>query len=123
MDIRFRGAILLVRDMAHSKAFYHGLLGLKLLRDGDSFALLEGGLSLHDANVFYGYLQKPYGKQAMGRDNLDLYFTSGQLDRVQERLKQADVVFIHEIKPCPWGERVLRVRDPDGHIVEIGDAR
>lgn len=122
MDIRFRNAIIFTKDIERSKAFYNGLLGLVIKNDFGSFVMFEGNFSLHSADVFYEYLNKPYNGENMGRDNLDLYFTSDDLEAVQARLKKANVTFIHEIQKCPWGESILRVYDPDGHIVEIGNA-
>jgi|AGTN01.2.fsa_nt_gi Glyoxalase/Bleomycin resistance protein/Dioxygenase superfamily. len=122
MNIRFNNPIIFSGDIERSKAFYHGLLGLAVIQDSGSFVLLEGNLGLHSADVFYEYLKKPYRGESMGRDNLDLYFTATGLEEVQQRLKEAGVPFIHGIQRCPWGETVLRVYDPDGHIVEIGDA-
>lgn len=122
MEVRFHTAIIFTRDIEASKAFYHGLLGLKIMQDSGSFALLEGGLGLHKADVFYGYLEKPYHGEAMGKDNLDLYFTTNGLEEAEQRLKQAGVRFIHGIRAYPWGETLFRVYDPDGYIVEIGDA-
>jgi catechol 2,3-dioxygenase-like lactoylglutathione lyase family enzyme len=123
MNLRFHTAIIFTRDIAASKAFYHGLLGLAVLQDFPSFVLLEGGLGLHSAEVFYSYLDKPYEGEALGRDNLDLYFTTAELETAEQALKAAGVRFIHGIRKCDWGESVLRVYDPDGHIVEIGDAK
>jgi hypothetical protein len=31
------------------------------------------------------------------------------------------VTFVHDIQEQPWGQRVARLRDPDGHLVEIGE--
>ncbi len=88
---------------------------LAVLREDDTFVL-------HRADVFYGYLDKPYSGEALGRDYLDLYFTTGALEEAEQRLREAGVKFIHGIKKFHWGERLFRVYDPDGHIVEIGDA-
>jgi catechol 2,3-dioxygenase-like lactoylglutathione lyase family enzyme len=123
MDIRLHTAIIFTRDIEASKAFYHGLLGIGIVQDSDSFVLLEGNLGLHKADVFYGYLEKPYNGEAMGRDNLDLYFTTDELEAAEQKLRNAGVTFIHGIKKFPWGETLFRVYDPDRHIVEIGDAR
>lgn len=122
MNVRFRNTIIFTRDIESSKAFYHDLLGLAVKQDFGSIVMLEGNLSLHRADVFFEYLKKPYHGGSMGGDNLDLYFTAGDLEAVQKKLKSEGVTFIHEIQKCPWGENVLRVYDPDGHIVEIGDA-
>jgi hypothetical protein len=31
------------------------------------------------------------------------------------------VAVVHPLREQPWGQRVLRVYDPDGHIVEVGE--
>lgn len=123
MEIRFRNAIILTKDIAASKSFYNGLLGIAIMHDSDTFVLLEGNLGLHRADVFWGYIEKQYKDELMGRDNLDLYFTVDSLEEAEQRLRSAGVTFIHGIRKCDWGESVFRVLDPDGHIVEIGDAR
>jgi catechol 2,3-dioxygenase-like lactoylglutathione lyase family enzyme len=122
MKIRFRNAIIFTNDLAASKAFYHGLLGLGVLHDSDTFVLLEGTIGLHRADVFYEYIKKQYQGEPLGRDNLDLYFTADDLGEAEKKLRSAGVTFIHGIHKCHWGESVFRVYDPDGHIVEIGDA-
>lgn len=122
MDIRLHTTIIFTSDIAASKAFYNGLLGIGIVQDSDSFVLLEGSLGLHKADVFYEYLEKPYNGGTMGRDNLDLYFTTDELEAAERKLKAAGIKFIHGIREFPWGETLFRVYDPDGHIVEIGDA-
>jgi len=121
MPVQFRNPILLVRDMEASKAFYHGLLGIGIKKDFDTFVLLEGNLGLHRADVFYGYLDKPYAGEPMGKDNLDLYFTSDCLPELQERLIAAGFEVFFPLQQTDWGETLFRVYDPDRHIVEIGD--
>lgn len=121
MPVQFRNPILLVRDMEASKRFYHDLLGIAIRQDFGSFVLLEGNLGLHRADVFYGYLGKAYSGESMGRDNLDLYFTSDRLPELQARLLAAGVAFLTPLQLTEWGETLFRVYDPDRHIVEIGD--
>jgi catechol 2,3-dioxygenase-like lactoylglutathione lyase family enzyme len=122
MNIQLHTAIIFTSDMEASKAFYHGLLGIGIVQDSGSFVLLDGNLGLHKADVFYEYLEKPYNGEVMGADNIDLYFTTDELEKAEERLKSAGVRFIHGIRRFPWGETLFRVYDPDGHIVEIGNA-
>jgi catechol 2,3-dioxygenase-like lactoylglutathione lyase family enzyme len=121
MPVQFRNPILFVRDMEASKAFYNGLLGIGIKEDLDTFVLLEGNLGLHRADLFYEYLQKPYSGEAMGRDNLDLYFTSDHLPELQQRLIDAGFEVFFPLQLTAWGETLFRVYDPDRHIVEIGD--
>ena len=121
MPVQFRNPILLVRDMEASKAFYHDLLGIGIKEDFDTFVLLEGNLGLHRADVFYGYLGKPYSGEQMGKDNLDLYFTSDHLPELQQLLIDAGFEVFFPLQQTDWGETLFRVYDPDRHIVEIGD--
>ena len=30
--------------------------------------------------------------------------------------------FVHDLREQPWGQRVARFYDPDGHIIEIGES-
>lgn len=32
------------------------------------------------------------------------------------------VSLVHDIRKFPWGQNVLRLYDPDGHVVEIGES-
>lgn len=122
MGIRFRNGIALVQDIAESKHFYVDILGLTIKREFDTYIQFEGDFAIHDAKLFYGYINKPYQGEKMGHDNVDFYFTTSDLEEALQKLKDGKVTFIHEIHQCEWGEKVIRVYDPDGHIVEIGDA-
>lgn len=122
MITKFRNSIALVQDTEVSKAFYRDVIGINIVQDSGSFVLFEGNFSIHDAAIFYGYIGKTYQGEKMGRDNLDLYLTTDDLVAMQKKLERAGVKFIHKIQKCEWGESVFRVYDPDGHIIEIGDA-
>lgn len=121
MTTRFRNSIALVKNTDISKAFYRDIIGINIVQDSGSFVLFEGNFSIHDAAIFYGYIDKKYEGERMGRDNLDLYLTTDDLPAMQEKLEKAGVEFIHKIRHCDWGENVMRFYDPDGHIIEIGD--
>ena len=44
------------------------------------------------------------------------------LDKVYAEIKNiSDLQWVHEIKEYPWGQRDIRVYDPDKHIVEIAE--
>lgn len=122
MEIRYRNSIALVRDIAVSKQFYQDMIGLNILQDYETFILFQDNFAIHKADLFYHYIDKPYHGEKMGRDNVDFYFTTSDLPGYCKKLKEAQVVFIHDIIQCEWGEKVFRIYDPDGHILEIGDA-
>ena len=53
--------------------------------------------------------------------NVELCFETDEIEAVYQRVHEADVEFIHGIREQPWGQRVMRLYDPDGHILEIGE--
>ncbi len=121
MEICFRNSIALVKDILRSKHFYEDIMGLKIKKEYDTIIMFENNFVIHRADVFYEYINKSYQGEKMGHDNVDFYFTTSDLDGFLQKLKAEHVTFIHEIKRHEWGERVIRIYDPDGHIVEIGD--
>jgi len=122
MSLHFKTPIYLVRDIEISKVFYEKTIGAAILQDFGSFVVFEGNFAIHSADVLYEYIDKQYTGGRLGADNIELYFASSDLAALQEKLIKENVTFIHPIRECPWGEKVLRIYDPDGHIVEIGDA-
>ena len=36
-------------------------------------------------------------------------------------MKKYDVEYVHPIKEHSWGQRVVRIYDPDKHIIEVGE--
>ena len=48
-------------------------------------------------------------------------FEEDDFDAFIERLKEYDVEYVHPVKTHSWGQRVVRIYDPDKHIIEIGE--
>lgn len=122
MEIKFHHSISLVKDIEVSKQFFRDIIGLPVIKEYDTFVLFDGNFAIHAADVFYEYINKTYHGEKLGHDNVDYYFTTSDLPAMEQKLKNSNVEFLHGIKQHAWGEKVIRVLDPDGHIVEIGDA-
>ncbi len=121
--IRFANPVIFVSDVAASTRFYSDLLGLKVVEDAGAFVLFEDHFSIHQAEPLLETIfgQPPVRREeAWGQDNLLLYCESDDVDAMYERI-QDHVSIIHPVKTMFWGQRVFRFRDPDGHIVEIGE--
>ena len=119
--LKFDGPLIVVNDMARSRHFYEQLLGQKVKFDFGPNVPFEG-FSIHLQSHFQSLLgnetQFPVTQKAHWGE---LYFESDDLQPVYQRLQDADVKFIHPIREQPWGQRVMRFYDPDGHIIEIGE--
>ena len=121
MRITFESAVVMVEDVAVSRRFYEDVLGQEVAFDfGPNVSFAGGAFAIwqvdHAHETLFG---EPSGE--VGRGGMELYFESDDLDEVVERFREASVPFVHPLREQPWGQRVVRVRDPDGHIVEVGE--
>ena len=54
--------------------------------------------------------------------NFQIYFEVENLDEIFDEMKSiSGLQWVHEIKEYPWGQRDIRIYDPDKHIVEIAE--
>jgi catechol 2,3-dioxygenase-like lactoylglutathione lyase family enzyme len=125
MKITHTATIVFVRDIATSVAFYRDVLGQAVRSDFGTIVMFEGGLTIHTGVDLLEKVYKTPGAFAdepMGHDNLDIYFEADDLEAAMASVVGSKAEVIHAIEVQPWGQRVFRFHDPDGHIVEIGDS-
>ena len=52
-----------------------------------------------------------------------MYFEEEDFDGFLEKLKGfPDIEFVHPPKKYEWQQRVVRIYDPDKHIIEVGES-
>lgn len=119
----FKSAVLFVQDMPASRRFYEGVLGLKVELDLGVNVGYLGGVALWQRESAAEHIQgRPFVNTGpLGRDNFELYFEMDEIEAMAARFEQAGVRWVHRLKEQAWGQRVVRVYDPDGHIVEVGE--
>lgn len=123
MTIQYQSSVIFVKDIAASRHFYEKLLGQEVEMDFGPNVGFKGGFAVwqvdHAAEVIF---EGPAnGNRQLGHKNLELYFESPDVEAVWDQLLAADVWAIHPLREQPWGQRVFRVYDPDGHIVEVAE--
>jgi catechol 2,3-dioxygenase-like lactoylglutathione lyase family enzyme len=123
MKLKFICPLLFVKDVKASKEFYSEILGQKVEADLGENVTFEGPFSIQKAEHITGII---FGDdrilpEKMGSENMELYFEYENIDSIERELKKKGIEFIHDVKEMPWAQKVLRIRDPDGHIVEIGE--
>ena len=118
--MEFQGVLFAVRSMAVSRPFYETVLGRKVALDLGANLVFEGGPTLQEG--FAGLVGFPEERTVYRSHNAELYFESESFDADVSRVRAAGVELLHEVKEYPWGQRVLRFYDPDGHIIELGES-
>jgi catechol 2,3-dioxygenase-like lactoylglutathione lyase family enzyme len=112
-------SLIVVKDIERSRAFYEKALQQKVLMDFGANVSFEGGFAIHQK----AHYEKLIGglPPVFGSHSFELYFETEAIDEIERELKKEGAEFLHNIEEQPWGQRVLRVYDPDRHIVEIGE--
>ena len=121
--MKFESPMLVVKDMEVSKAFYRRVLGLHVTADLGANVELTGGLSLQTLESWAGFIEKDPAEIRFGGNAEEQYFEEENFDAFLEKLAgMPEIRYVHAVKEFPWGQRVVRFYDPDGHIIEVGES-
>lgn len=117
--MKYEGCLLAVQDIAVSKHFYETVLHKNVAMDLGVHVSF-GGFSLQQG---YAELVGVSAESVKAQSHsFQIYFEVENLDQVYADLKSIESLqWVHEIKEYPWGQRDIRVYDPDKHIVEIAE--
>lgn len=117
--------ILLADNIKESDVFYRDILGLEIQYDWESMIIYKNRFAIHQRDLLKpaDFAKSLETAQLKGSDNLIIYLEidkSKTLEQSLKELKAKNVTFIHDIVQLPW-QRIFRIKDPDGNIVEIGE--
>lgn len=118
--MKLKNILIVVDDIERSKAFYKELFGMDVIRDFGGNVILTGGLVLQERSIWEKFIEKNvnYG----GHDG-ELYFEESDLEGFQTKLDNCSqpIEYVNRPMTHSWGQRVIRIYDPDKHIIEIGE--
>lgn len=120
--LRHVDTIILVENIEISKSFYTKVMGLEILHDWDNMVIFKERFSIHKADALLpkNETEKLISGGKQGRGNVVVYFETDQLEKTYTAMLDNQVPIIHGIIKLPW-QKIFRVFDPDGHIIEIGN--
>ncbi len=113
--------LLVVRDMERAKRFYRDLLGMEVTGDFGANVVLSDRLSVQTLGSWKTFIRDE-AEIRFGGNDAELYFEEADLDGFLERLAAyPDIEYVHPPKEHSWGQRAVRLYDPDRHIIEVGE--
>ncbi len=120
--MKYMGMLIVVEDIARSRHFYEQVLGQRVQMDFGQNVSFEGGFAIHLKTHYQELLGSADAYPMNSRSHaMELYFETEELEAITHTLKQDGTEFLHDVREQPWGQQVMRVYDPDGHIVEIAE--
>mgnify|MGYP005833249061 FL=1 len=111
--------LITVSDMKVARDFYENLLDQKIKYDFGESVTFHGDFAIHLQDHYKNLIDNREIKS--GGNNFELYFESDTIELIVEKLKEKEILFVHELREQPWPQKVVRFYDPDKNIIEIGE--
>jgi catechol 2,3-dioxygenase-like lactoylglutathione lyase family enzyme len=120
MSINYSSSVYLVKDVNVSRRFYEKL-GQRVKLDHGECVVFESGVSIWLKEHAHNIMFKGKPMPEKGHEDVELYFVADDIMAARELVSGCGARFVHDIEEQPWGQRVFRAYDPDGHIIEFGE--
>lgn len=119
--MKLKNILLVVKDIERSKKFYRDLFGLEVIADFDGNMVLTEGLVLQQESIWKTFIEKDISHKS---HNAELYFEENHMDEFLKKLESwpEPVEYVNPFMEHSWGQRVVRIYDPDGHMIEVGES-
>ena len=118
--MKLKNILIVVSDVTKSKEFYKTVFGLDVIRDFGENVMLTEGLVLQEKKIF----EEGIGREvSFGSHNAELYFEETDMDGFLKRLNECgfEVTILQKEQENSWGRRVVRLYDPDRHVIEVAE--
>ena len=119
--MKLKNILFVVSDIEKSKSFYKELFGLYVVADFGENVILSEGLVLQEKKLWQKFIERDV---SVGGNDAELYFEENNIDRFIQKLEDSTfkIKYINKCIMHEWGQRVIRIYDPDMHIIEIGES-
>lgn len=119
--MNFKLALLAVKDVNVSKKFYKELFNQEVVLDLGRNVTFSGGFAIQED--FAWLVDLPVNSVVEKSNNMELYFEVDDFDEFIQKMKDyRNIEYVHQPKKHEWQQRVVRIYDPDHHIIEIGES-
>ena len=117
--MKYTGTLIAVKDIEKGKQFYHDVLGLDVVADFGANVTLTGGVVLQTLETWQSFIHT--NDVTLKSNAGELYFETEDMDVFYKHLESFDINYVHKLHEHPWGQRVVRFYDLDGHIIEAAE--
>ena len=116
--MRLKNILLVVSDVEQSKKFYHDLFGLQVINDNVDYVMMSEGLVLQEQKTWEQLIDS---NTVIGNAS-ELFFVENDFDAFLLKIKNVVEEQSINVRENFWGKRVVMLKDPDGHLIEVSEA-
>ncbi len=118
--MKYISPLLVVSDMERSKRFYEKTLGQRIRFDFGENVTFVGDFSIHLESHYANLIE--HHAIVMGGHCFELYFEHDDVESMAATLDHMGVEWVHPLREQPWRQLVMRLYDPDRHIIEVAES-
>ncbi len=115
--------IVLVNDIKKTQEFYKDFFSLEVLHDWGNMVVFNNRLAFHQLDkIEPKEIMKDVLSQSLIKQNDFIIYIELENKNIYElfhELKEKNIDIIHDVVTLPW-QKIFRIYDIDGHIIEIG---
>lgn len=117
--MKFMLPLLAVKDVEVSKKFYKEIFNQRVVCDYGRNVTFSGGFAIQED---FAWLIDVSPEDVIEKsNNMELYFETDDLDSFINKLEKYPIEYVHKMRTHDWKQRVIRIYDPDHHIIEVGE--
>lgn len=121
--MKLEGTLLVVKDMEASRRFYEDVLSATVVLDLEVYVVFAGGFCLMTEGQWREFMEDPSVPLLYKNNVCQLGFEDDDIDAFMAHLGGFPAVKVRTpLKEYAWGQRAIRLCDPDGHLVEVGES-
>lgn len=117
--MRVKNILLVVSDIEQSMAFYRDYFGLQVKNDFGENVVLTEGIVLQEQKCW----EQLIGAHTVIGNASEVFFVEDNLDTflhiIENYMNESGQTI--QVRENSWGKRVLMLRDPDGHLIEVAE--
>lgn len=120
--MKLKNIVIVVKDIESSKQFYKELFGLDVILDQEGNAILTEGLVLQESKVW----EETLGQKVVWKNHAsELYFEETDLELFLKKLQkyEREIQILSLPEAAEGARRAVRLYDPDGNMIEVGEAQ
>lgn len=119
--MKFQLPLLAVQDVERSKKFYQDLFEQEVILDLGKNVTFSGGFAIQEDFAWLTDIDP--NSVVRNSHNMELYFEVDDFDAFLHLLEEhKEIKLVHSPKKYEWQQRVVRIYDPDFHMIEIGES-
>ena len=118
--MKLKNVLIVVEDLEKSVSFYRHLFGLQVVCRKEGNVVMTEGLCLQQRGPWEQLMEGTVVYRGL---DAGLYFEEYDLDAFEEKLADSsfEICYISRRMLNSFGKQVIRISDPDGHVIEISE--